>query len=895
MVINKTLKNLSLFWLWILFSFSITNWFTIIKSSIENATQYIKQTIFTDSGINTWTKLMDINASSGYVWLNTWLILDWSWFNQKFLALNQSGYLIYASELDPIFTNSPAYSITQSNINNWNSMYNRILNSWAYLWTWNSSTGNLLSSRYINTWSIINSLAISNLSCNAGQIISRNGSIWTCVDMPAWAGIDYNYYVDWFTFNSWNNLLTINVSWANTVTWYINLSWVNNWNSAYNRVSNSWNFLWNWYNNTGININNLAVTSLNCSGYQVVYWNPVSNTWQCINMSALAWTDRYVNGMSFDNSTNILTLHVSWANDVTGHINIAAWWIGDNLGNHIATENIRLNNHWLSNDGDSEWIKISNIGNIWINNNTPVASLHIKWSGNTYWDIIAEWTIWLWSTPVTGSWTRFMRLPHRWALRAWWTTWSQLNNPWLYTVWFWFGTHVWDCSPYWSILWWERNILWESPYSNIVWWKHNVISDSIWWFIWWWESNHIRPASWSSWVSYSTIWWWYDNSAYALASTVVWWHSNIVNDYADYGSIVWWFENKVQEHSKYGFVWWGDRNHIYQYSNNSTIVWWSDNRINSWSSKSFIWWGIKNRINWTEQSFIWWWNNNLIYESDSSVIVWWVRNKINWPTQASEWNPSHKNIFSSIVWWNNNEIKESTFSIIWWGINNIVENWSNQANILWWNSNTIWSSEWVSIVWGNGNEIRNNSNRSQIAGWSVNKIVASRHSNIAGWWNNEIENVWTSTIVWWSYNAIKGWNKNWSSIWWWQSNNIQNSNYAFIAGWFYNIISWGDYSFVGWSYAEALHKYSFIWNWDESFTGFQTTKPYTFIVNSPWWVGIGTNEPINNGLSVAGAIQVWDTVAICDWTNAWSIKYSWNNFYWCRHNWSIRIRSQLNN
>ncbi len=39
---------------------------------------------------------------------------------------------------------------------------------------------------------------------------------------------------------------------------------------------------------------------------------------------------------------------------------------GDNLGNHIATRNIRLNGHWLSNDGGDEGIEIDNTGYVGI-------------------------------------------------------------------------------------------------------------------------------------------------------------------------------------------------------------------------------------------------------------------------------------------------------------------------------------------------------------------------------------------------------------------------------------------------------------------------------------------------------------------------------------------------
>lgn len=40
---------------------------------------------------------------------------------------------------------------------------------------------------------------------------------------------------------------------------------------------------------------------------------------------------------------------------------------GDDLGNHTATQNIKTNGHWLSNDGHNEGIFISTIGNVGVN------------------------------------------------------------------------------------------------------------------------------------------------------------------------------------------------------------------------------------------------------------------------------------------------------------------------------------------------------------------------------------------------------------------------------------------------------------------------------------------------------------------------------------------------
>jgi hypothetical protein len=50
----------------------------------------------------------------------------------------------------------------------------------------------------------------------------------------------------------------------------------------------------------------------------------------------------------------------------------------DNLGNHIATQNIQLNNNWLSNDGGSEGISIDDNGKVGIGTNSPGAKLDVN-------------------------------------------------------------------------------------------------------------------------------------------------------------------------------------------------------------------------------------------------------------------------------------------------------------------------------------------------------------------------------------------------------------------------------------------------------------------------------------------------------------------------------------
>jgi len=50
---------------------------------------------------------------------------------------------------------------------------------------------------------------------------------------------------------------------------------------------------------------------------------------------------------------------------------------GDNLGDHTATQNIRLNKHWLSYDGDDEGVFVDQDGNVGIGTTSPATKLHL--------------------------------------------------------------------------------------------------------------------------------------------------------------------------------------------------------------------------------------------------------------------------------------------------------------------------------------------------------------------------------------------------------------------------------------------------------------------------------------------------------------------------------------
>ena len=63
------------------------------------------------------------------------------------------------------------------------------------------------------------------------------------------------------------------------------------------------------------------------------------------------------------------TLSISGGNAVT--------LPGDNLGNHTATQNLRLNGNWLSNDGGNEGLRVDNAGNVGVGVAAPNARLDV--------------------------------------------------------------------------------------------------------------------------------------------------------------------------------------------------------------------------------------------------------------------------------------------------------------------------------------------------------------------------------------------------------------------------------------------------------------------------------------------------------------------------------------
>ncbi|MCP4088993.1 MAG: hypothetical protein GY746_04285, partial [Gammaproteobacteria bacterium] len=89
-------------------------------------------------------------------------------------------------------------------------------------------------------------------------------------------------------------------------------------------------------------------------------------------------TDLDVNGsIRMRTGAGLGKIAISASNGVMVWTDPAIYTDGDNLGNHTATENIKLSNKWLSNDGDNEGVSIKYNGNVGIGTNDATSVLDV--------------------------------------------------------------------------------------------------------------------------------------------------------------------------------------------------------------------------------------------------------------------------------------------------------------------------------------------------------------------------------------------------------------------------------------------------------------------------------------------------------------------------------------
>jgi len=329
-------------------------------------------------------------------------------------------------------TNAVTWYINFSGATNWNNAAIWMNNSWSILW----NSWNILWNRYL--WTGQNITTIATLSCPSTQIPKSNGAWWICsTDQVGWVG-GTDYYTTGINFNSGTNMLTLYVTWFGPITQTITMSWATARYTASAWVNNTWSTITNRYITTWIHMNALAKATLNCAAWDIVKYN--GTIWECSgDLQWVAWwVNYYTTGLSFDNTTNKLSLYVSWANTVSGYINLswasnwnsAYTWMTSGTGNILSNRynNIGINintlatatlscsvwqiakyngTNWICGAdltwGSSLWLQWTptnniyyNLWNVGIGINNPWSTLSIwgiAW-GSLYVDGTANFAIW---------------------------------------------------------------------------------------------------------------------------------------------------------------------------------------------------------------------------------------------------------------------------------------------------------------------------------------------------------------------------------------------------------------------------------------------------------------------------------------------------------------------
>ena len=504
-------KYIIVFLFGVVFTFAITNGFTLIQSSVQNAVQFITETIFTDSGLDTGTRLMDINAWSGYIWINTWLLNNWTWWNLKFLTLNSGWNMIYAAESDPIFSSSPASSITSGNINNRNSGYTFI-------------TQNL-------TW------------------------------------LAANYYTTWLFFNSGNNVLKLYVSGYGIVTWFITMSGAANRNSAYNRINttwnillNSWSILWNRYLSTGIYINSLATaTGINCAIGELLKFNGTTRvcSGDLIGSWVYAQTSwRTGNGVAGIYNTNTGNVGVGLPFPLA-NFQISGTLIAGSVSNAMIFGSIFSSILWWgANTINWSWSSIA----WWVFSTITWSLSFIGWgSGNVMEAIVSSIVWWEWNCIECQA----KNPVFRWDF-IWGGQYNTISQSFKSSIVWWSGNIIqgwWRWGGISFIWWWEDNSVMNSDYGVIWGGIANVIDTSTSTSILGWTNN-----TWSN-AWYSFIWWGTSNIIfYSHYSVIAWWSDNIISGAISQNSTIpWWIWNHIEDATS-SFVAWTNAYALHSYS-----------------------------------------------------------------------------------------------------------------------------------------------------------------------------------------------------------------------------------------------------------------------------------------------------------------------------------------
>ena len=410
-------KYLVVFLLGVLFTFAITNAFTLIHSTVENAIQFIKQTKFTPSGLDDGSVFMDINAGSGYIRIDTWSLSTGTSWNSKFLALDASWNMVYASGslgwwIESFWTAIADWTYTGIQYTGWDivttwfiSKWVRVSAPWLYATAmgqgttagWHASTA--MGYKTNANWYASTAMGYST---TAGWSVSTAMGNKTNANWDASTAMGNETNANWYASTAMGGWTHANWHASTAMGGWTRANW--NYSTAMGGRTHA-----NWHASTAMGNGSQANAdnSLALWTYNIWYTTSLFEIWMgtttsganamtvrdsgdvsfpmlpsidCLGTDAsgtlIAWTcgggggsNYYTTGLDFDSGTNVLTLYVSGYQSVTGYIlfsgmdnwNSAYDWMNTYSGNALYF----WNNSWSYVPQNQTWNW--NIAYDWVN------------------------------------------------------------------------------------------------------------------------------------------------------------------------------------------------------------------------------------------------------------------------------------------------------------------------------------------------------------------------------------------------------------------------------------------------------------------------------------------------------------------------------------------------
>jgi hypothetical protein len=578
-----------------------------IPTSLNNALQYIMETIWTSDGTASGTVNVDI--STWGIYIRTGFLSNGNSWNNMSLGLDTSGNVVYV----PGSSSTPIFSLASNFIPKLDSLGSALEISVMYQSGWLIWVNKTNPTRSVNIlWDFLVETQGLNVTYQYNFVNSNTGLWYPPVDIgtaprctcdvnanaadcssPSFASVnDQGFYCVDLTIQNNGNYYDHNVYTRQTIgipSPVLSTSGANVW----------------------VRTNN-PQAALDVSGNVMIHTTPAwLNSWDVltINPTTKEVSTRSAGSFLGGTATWYSLVSVWWGTSLLAASIISPWsvlwnaksliaWPWISLSSSIST--VTISALWWSSNG---WNLTGNAGtnpatnfvgttdNQWLSMRVNNTEIHRYYpNGSMIWGFSHTYN--------NGS----------YAIIAWG---SGNTLSWDYAVVWWGGMNyaLWYASTVWG--WFANAATWTT--STIAGWVSNYVpSDES--FIWGWSMNAARGYR-------STIWWGRGNETTGDYSSILWWLNNIAA--FDYSFVGWWLNNVVN--SIQSSIIWGSNNRILVNSNGSVIVWGSGNTIDGqFGSNIFIGWGNNNTGSRTLAVVVWWSNNQA---TQNSFVGWGIGNR----------------------------------------------------------------------------------------------------------------------------------------------------------------------------------------------------------------------------------------------------------------------------